>query len=89
MKVCFGTDVVFSRDLIARQSKELTARQKWFTPVEIHRQATSTNGELLAQSGRRNPYGKLGVIEEGALAKNDTRLLRRKCPWECTRFTAG
>ncbi|GLS29188.1 hypothetical protein SAMN04488498_14710 [Mesorhizobium albiziae] len=33
------------------------------------RQATSTNAELLALSGPRNPYpGKLGVIEEGALA---------------------
>ena len=31
--------------------------------------ATSTNAELLALSGKRNPYpGKLGVIEEGALA---------------------
>jgi imidazolonepropionase-like amidohydrolase len=31
--------------------------------------ATGANGELLALSGPRNPYpGKLGVIEEGALA---------------------
>jgi imidazolonepropionase-like amidohydrolase len=31
--------------------------------------ATGTNGELLAMSGERNPYpGKLGVIEQGALA---------------------
>jgi len=31
--------------------------------------ATATNGELLALSGPRNPYpGKLGVVEEGALA---------------------
>jgi imidazolonepropionase-like amidohydrolase len=31
--------------------------------------ATGTNGELLALSGKRNPYpGKLGVVEEGALA---------------------
>jgi imidazolonepropionase-like amidohydrolase len=70
VKVCFGTDVVFSRDLFARQSKELTARQKWFTAAEILRQVTSANGELLALSGRRNPYpyGRLGVIEIGALA---------------------
>jgi imidazolonepropionase-like amidohydrolase len=68
VKVCFGTDVVFSRDLFSRQAKELTAREKWFTPVEILRQATSTSGDLLALSGRRNLYGKLGVIEEGALA---------------------
>ncbi len=31
--------------------------------------ATSTNAELLALSGQRNPYpGKLGVVEQGALA---------------------
>jgi imidazolonepropionase-like amidohydrolase len=31
--------------------------------------ATATNGELLALSGPRNPYpGKIGVIEEDALA---------------------
>ena len=31
--------------------------------------ATSTNAQLLAMSGNRNPYpGKLGVVEEGALA---------------------
>jgi imidazolonepropionase-like amidohydrolase len=31
--------------------------------------ATSTNAQLLALSGKRNPYpGKLGVVEEGALA---------------------
>jgi imidazolonepropionase-like amidohydrolase len=68
VQVCFGTDLVFSRELFARQSTELTAREKWFTPVEVLRQATSTNGKLLALSGRRNPYGKLGAIEEGALA---------------------
>ena len=32
-------------------------------------QATGTNAQLLALSGKRNPYpGKLGVVEEGALA---------------------
>ena len=31
--------------------------------------ATGTNGELLKLSGPRDPYpGKLGVVEEGALA---------------------
>ena len=31
--------------------------------------ATSDNAALLALSGKRNPYpGKLGVVEEGALA---------------------
>jgi imidazolonepropionase-like amidohydrolase len=33
------------------------------------KQATYNNGQLVAMSGPRNPYpGKLGMIEEGALA---------------------
>ncbi len=52
------------------QNLELTSRLKWFTPVEILRQATSVTGELVALSGPRNPYkdGPLGVIAEGAYA---------------------
>lgn len=38
-------------------------------PAEALIMATSTNAQLLALSGKRNPYpGKLGVVEEGALA---------------------
>lgn len=37
--------------------------------LETLKMITHDNAELLALSGRRNPYpGKLGVIEEGALA---------------------
>jgi imidazolonepropionase-like amidohydrolase len=42
---------------------------RWHTPAKVLKMSTSTNAELLALSGPRNPYtGKLGVIEEGALA---------------------
>jgi imidazolonepropionase-like amidohydrolase len=42
---------------------------RWFTAAEALTMATATNGELLALSGLRSPYkGKLGVVEEGALA---------------------
>ena len=42
---------------------------RWYTPAETLAMATGTNAELLAMSGKRNPYpGKLGVVEEGALA---------------------
>jgi imidazolonepropionase-like amidohydrolase len=68
VKVCFGTDLVCSARLMAMQSKELTARLAWYTPLEVLRQATSSNGELLGLCGRRNPYGKVGVIEVGAMA---------------------
>jgi imidazolonepropionase-like amidohydrolase len=69
VKLGFGTDLINSLQMFARQNREFTLRSRWFTPLEILREATSGNAELLAMSGRRNPYpGKLGVIEEGAYA---------------------
>jgi len=49
---------------------EFTARTKWYTPVEVLKQATSGNAQLLALSGKTNPYleGPLGVIVAGAYA---------------------
>ena len=42
---------------------------RWFTPAEVLKMATHDNAELLALSGPRNPYpGRLGVVEQGALA---------------------
>jgi imidazolonepropionase-like amidohydrolase len=47
----------------------LTHLTRWYANAEILTMATATNGELLATSGPRNPYpGKLGVIEDNALA---------------------
>ena len=47
----------------------LTHLTRWYDNAEILTMATSVNAELLAMSEPRNPYqGKLGVIEEGALA---------------------
>jgi len=47
----------------------LTKLDTWFTPAEVLKMATHDNAQMLAPSGPRNPYpGKLGVIEEGALA---------------------
>jgi len=44
--------------------------QRWFTPYEVLKLATSTNAELLALSGPRHPYraGPLGLIKDGAYA---------------------
>jgi len=68
-KITFGTDIIGPLEEHQRQGEEFGARLKWFTPVEILRQATSNAADLLALSGPRNPYpGKLGVIEEGAYA---------------------
>ncbi|HML94282.1 MAG TPA: amidohydrolase family protein [Thermodesulfobacteriota bacterium] len=69
IKTAWGTDVLFSRALAQRQGAILASLARWYTPAEALIMATSTNAELLALSGKRNPYpGKLGVVEEGALA---------------------
>jgi imidazolonepropionase-like amidohydrolase len=69
IKTAFGTDVLFSKALAERQGATLAALIRWYTPAEVLIMATSTNAELLGLSGLRNPYpGKLGVVEEGALA---------------------
>ncbi|HUO96051.1 MAG TPA: amidohydrolase family protein [Steroidobacteraceae bacterium] len=69
VKLGFGTDLINSLDAQARQNREFTLRSRWFSPLEILRQATSGNAEILALSGLRNPYpGKLGVVEPGAYA---------------------
>ena len=69
--------VVFASDLVGELEEGVRWRRyelHWRTKVfgsnfEVLKQATSTAGELVALSGKRNPYpGKLGVIEEGALA---------------------
>lgn len=69
IKTAWGTDVLFSRALAQQQGAILASLSRWYTPAEALSMATGTNAELLALSGPRNPYpGKLGVIEEGALA---------------------
>jgi imidazolonepropionase-like amidohydrolase len=69
VKTAFGTDVVFDARVAGRQGARLTKLVRWYTPAEALRMATADNGELLALSGYINPYpGKLGVVEEGALA---------------------
>lgn len=69
IKTAWGTDVLFSAALARQQGAILASLTRWFTPAEALIMATSTNAELLALSGKRNPYpGKLGVVERGALA---------------------
>lgn len=69
LKTAWGSDILFDAAQTARQGAALTRMIRWYTPAEALRMATSANGELLALSGPRNPYpGKLGVVEEGAIA---------------------
>ena len=69
IKTAFGTDILFSQALAERQGQGLVDLTRWYTPAEALIMATSTNAELFAMTGLRNPYpGKLGVVEEGAFA---------------------
>jgi imidazolonepropionase-like amidohydrolase len=69
IKTAFGTDILFSPALAERQASGIVDLTRWYTPAEALTMATATNGELLRLSGLRNPYpGKIGVVEEGALA---------------------
>lgn len=69
IKTAWGTDILFSPRLAPRQAELLTKLTQWYTPAETLAMATGTNAQLLTLSGKRNPYpGKLGVVEEGALA---------------------
>jgi len=69
VKTAFGTDILFDAKVASRQTAQLAKLVRWYTPAEALRMATAANGELMALSGFINPYpGKLGVIEEGALA---------------------
>ena len=69
IKMAFGTDILFSAAGATRQGAELVKMHKWYSAPELLRMATGTNADLLKLSGPRDPYpGKLGAVEEGALA---------------------
>jgi len=69
IKTAWGTDVLFSQALAQQQGAILASLVRWYTPAEALIMATGTNAQLLAMSGKRSPYpGKLGLLEEGALA---------------------
>jgi len=54
----------------AKQSQEFEFRLKWYSPLEILKQATSINAEIVALCSKLNPYttGLLGVIKPGVYA---------------------
>jgi imidazolonepropionase-like amidohydrolase len=59
-KIGFGTDLV--GPTYVQECREFTIRREVFGPLELLRQATSTNAELMMQEG------KLGCIAPGAHA---------------------
>ncbi len=70
LKASLGSDIFGSSQNFIDSRKELSCRKEWFSDAEIAQQATSVNGEMLALTGKRNPYpdGPIGVIQKGAYA---------------------
>lgn len=69
VKTAWGSDILFSAEAARTQGASLAKMARWYTPAEALKMATADNARLLALSGPRSPYsGKLGVVEEGALA---------------------
>lgn len=69
VKLAWGTDFLFEPELNAQQNAYILRLTPWFSPAEMLKLVTHDNAQLLALSGPRTPYpGKLGVVEEGALA---------------------
>lgn len=69
IRTAWGTDVLHDPKLADKQGGILASMTRWYSSDEVLKMATSTNAELLAMSGPRNPYpGKLGVIEPMAYA---------------------
>jgi imidazolonepropionase-like amidohydrolase len=69
IKLAWGTDLLFQPQFAGEQNRLLLDQLQWFTPPQVLKMVTHDNAELLAMSGPRSPYqGRLGVVEEGALA---------------------
>lgn len=70
LKCAFGTDLVGTPEVHAKQNAEFSARKKYFGSFRGIKQATSGAGELLKMSGLLDSYpeGDIGVIREGAFA---------------------
>ena len=69
VKLAWGTDFLFEPDLNAQQNTYILRLKPYFAASELLKLVTSSNAELLSLSGPRTPYeGRLGVVEQGALA---------------------
>lgn len=69
VKLLWGTDFLFAPAQNKNQTKDNLKLKQWFTPAEMLKLVIHDNAQVFLLSGPRNPYpGKLGVVEEGALA---------------------
>jgi len=70
VNIGYGSDAFGPIGEEHRALMEFTSRKRWFSSLEILKQATSENAKLFELSGQINPYteGKLGLIQKGAYA---------------------
>jgi hypothetical protein len=55
VRIAWGADTLYNPGAAARQGAQLTKLTRWYKPADILTMATSTNANLLAESGPRNP----------------------------------
>jgi len=69
VKLLWSTDFLFLPSQNKNQARDILKLKQWFTPPQALKLVTYDNAQVFALSGPRNPYpGKLGVVEQGALA---------------------
>ncbi|MEP5566493.1 MAG: amidohydrolase family protein [Halioglobus sp.] len=64
-----GSDM-YTYDALPNAMLNITQLERWFTPVEALRAATSSAGKWLMKTGPKNPYkdAQLGTLKEGSYA---------------------
>ena len=69
LEIFAGSDM-FTYDLIPQATKNLTTLERWFSPVQVLKMATSTAGKWLMKTGPKNPWkeAQLGTLVEGSYA---------------------
>jgi imidazolonepropionase-like amidohydrolase len=61
---------VYTYDLLPKAILNLTVLERWFSPVDALKSATSTAGKWLMKTGPKNPWkeAQLGTLKEGSYA---------------------
>jgi len=69
LEIFAGTDM-FTYDLIPLATQNLVTLERWFTPLQVLKMATSTAGKWLMKTGPKNPWkeAQLGTLAEGSYA---------------------
>ena len=84
VKVAFGTDILFAPVLAERQGAFLAKLQRWYTPYEVLKMATSTNAELFELAGPRHPYQQVISVDGADFLRkvhNDSPIPCRSTIW--------